>query len=102
MYDARFKGDSQGIYDVHEHDVLLQNVQLPNGYRQLPCFSSLTNVHADRGDIVMGADGQADHLDLSAFLKAYKVSGLAVTPYTPRLSSSQFDTSQVRPPPPKL
>ena len=54
----------------------------PSGQRQLKAFSALTD---------MAGDNAATE---KHFMNAYKYAGVAVTPYTPRLDASQFDSGQ--------
>tara|TARA_A100001015_G_C14985277_1_gene711270 strand:+ start:936 stop:1724 length:789 start_codon:yes stop_codon:yes gene_type:complete len=81
------RGDGLGTvgqYDVHEHEVLLsQNpAVMPAGTRQLKTFSSLVNVSSNH---VISAE---------AFIKRFKYAGVSVTPFTPRMDASQFDSGQ--------
>lgn len=74
----------QGCFDVHEHDVLLQEAHQPHGMRQLAVFSSL-RYKSSAGD---------DAAKISYFIQNYKFAGLAVTPYTPRLGADGFQQGQ--------
>jgi hypothetical protein len=80
------RGTTQGIHDIHEHDVLLQKSSQPFGQRQLAVFSSLSSVQ-DKGD-------DADAENIETITDKYKFAGLAVTPFYVKMGADQFQPTQ--------
>lgn len=78
------RGTDAGVFDIHEHDVLLQKASQPFGQRQLAVFSSLRNVQ-DLGE---------DDLNIQNIKNKYKFAGLAVTPFYVKLGADQFQPTQ--------
>ena len=80
-----------GCFDVHEHDVLLQQSHQPLGMRQMAVFSSLRY----KPKSILDNDKNPDNDERLAFyIQYYKFAGLAVTPYRVNLGAEGFQQSQ--------